>query len=417
MGLSLTGRKRKDTYPWLLQMQGAGSTLHASVPIVVCFGDGTETPLSLTTTGLFIGGSAALLASQLGTVEGKIPVLGAGDKLAASMIPAINVIDSLSVANAAARLALSSAAALNTVVLDADTGKTWALVSGGDPATSGDWLQIGDRAITTSDVSGLEDALDLKADLDSPELTTPNLIGGNISGNITIEADGAYNLGDSAHYLAAAYINTLYSGSMTVGYSSSGSGAGSINLYSDALGSHTQIQSLATTGRLAQFPDQDGIVALRSDILVRTAQIVVTELTADFSTAAAIPFDATIPQSGEGAEYITAAITPTNASSVLEIEVDLAIGGSAGGIFIAALFKDSDANAIQTWGSAVGGSGIYPFRMVCRVSAGSTSARTYKIRVGSNGITAYINRNSATADLFGATVVSRLAIREIAPNL
>ncbi len=58
MGLSLTGRKRKDTYTWLLQMQGAGATLDAETPIVICFGDGTATPLSLTTTGLFVNGSA-----------------------------------------------------------------------------------------------------------------------------------------------------------------------------------------------------------------------------------------------------------------------------------------------------------------------------------------------------------------------
>ena len=39
-------------------MQGAGASLDAETPIVICFGDGTATPLSLTTTGLFVNGSA-----------------------------------------------------------------------------------------------------------------------------------------------------------------------------------------------------------------------------------------------------------------------------------------------------------------------------------------------------------------------
>jgi len=58
MSNSLTGRKRKDTYTWLLQMQGDGTTLDEETPTVICFGDGTETPLSLTTTGLFVNGVA-----------------------------------------------------------------------------------------------------------------------------------------------------------------------------------------------------------------------------------------------------------------------------------------------------------------------------------------------------------------------
>ncbi len=60
------------------------------------------------------------------------------------------------VANAAARLALSLEAAQGFAVVDADTGKTWMLVAGGIPSTSGDWLQLGDRNITTSDITDPE---------------------------------------------------------------------------------------------------------------------------------------------------------------------------------------------------------------------------------------------------------------------
>ena len=58
------------------------------------------------------------------------------------------------VANAAARLALSLADAEGFAVVEADTGKSYMLVENGNPATSGDWTQIGDRDIQWADVGG-----------------------------------------------------------------------------------------------------------------------------------------------------------------------------------------------------------------------------------------------------------------------
>lgn len=57
------------------------------------------------------------------------------------------------VANAAARLALTTEQAEGFAVVDADTGKTWMLVAGGTPATSSDWLQLGDRDIQAADIA------------------------------------------------------------------------------------------------------------------------------------------------------------------------------------------------------------------------------------------------------------------------
>jgi lysophospholipase L1-like esterase len=55
---SLTGRRPKDTYPWLLQA-GAGGALTGS-PRAICLGDGSATPLSLTDTSLQVAGGTAL---------------------------------------------------------------------------------------------------------------------------------------------------------------------------------------------------------------------------------------------------------------------------------------------------------------------------------------------------------------------
>lgn len=52
---TLTGRKPKETYPWLLQA-GAGGAL-TGTPRAICLGDGSATPLSMTSTSLLVGGS------------------------------------------------------------------------------------------------------------------------------------------------------------------------------------------------------------------------------------------------------------------------------------------------------------------------------------------------------------------------
>jgi|GEM_PF-6687961 len=64
MSLSLSGRKRKDTFTWLLQAQGAGP-LDPTSPRVICLGDGTATPLALTSTGVFVGGNPVSSAHAL----------------------------------------------------------------------------------------------------------------------------------------------------------------------------------------------------------------------------------------------------------------------------------------------------------------------------------------------------------------
>lgn len=137
-----------------------------------------------------------------------------------------------------------------------------------------------------------------------------------------------------------------------------------------------------------------------------------SQLTADVSTATTIPYDATIPQNTEGVEYTTITITPLSASSYLEVEINMFVGGSAGAMFTAALFKDSDANAIATWSIGVAASVNTILNGKVIIASGSTSARTYKLRIGTNGVTGYVNRHSGTADMFGTTAASLMTIKE-----
>jgi hypothetical protein len=88
--------------------------------------------------------------------------LDASGKVPAAQLPALALTATLSVANQAARLALTSAQASGKIVVQADNGTSWGLIAGGNPANAGDWIQVGDRDIVIGDVSGLQAALDGK---------------------------------------------------------------------------------------------------------------------------------------------------------------------------------------------------------------------------------------------------------------
>ena len=77
-------------------------------------------------------------------------------------------------------------------------------------------------------------------------------------------------------------------------------------------------------------------------------QVVNTTSVAVATGTTTIPLDDTIPQNNEGTEFLTLAITPTNASNKLKIEVSGLWGTSADTNWvILALFQDSTANALS----------------------------------------------------------------------
>jgi|SRR5882672_3677613 len=108
------------------------------------------------------------------------------------------------------------------------------------------------------------------------------------------------------------------------------------------------------------------------------------------STSTVIPYDNTIPQNTEGAQLLTVTITPTNSSHILVIEynhwLSSLVDTASQPKFISALFQDSTANAIyaqvdlQTAQNVqvVGGQVYGRYFM----TAGTTSATTFKLRVG-----------------------------------
>jgi hypothetical protein len=141
-----------------------------------------------------------------------------------------------------------------------------------------------------------------------------------------------------------------------------------------------------------------------------------TPYTTATSFTAIIPGDSTIPQNTEGQEFITATITPSSASNRLSIEFDASMvdGAAAIGIIVA-LFKDANANAIAaSYYTVASNDYTAQIRLRHEMAAGSTSAITFKIRLGVSSSTGYVNRRASGATL-GGTPALRLRITETTP--
>lgn len=129
-----------------------------------------------------------------------------------------------------------------------------------------------------------------------------------------------------------------------------------------------------------------------------------------------IPVDNTIPQNTEGDEVITATITPTNASNRLVIEfIAGSVGASASLVATAALFQDStaDALAVGTGFAQTALSTLGSIHLIHEMVAGTTSATTFKVRLGPSGSTAFVNGDNAGTRVFGGISAARLRVREI----
>lgn len=147
------------------------------------------------------------------------------------------------------------------------------------------------------------------------------------------------------------------------------------------------------------------------------------------------PLDNTIPQNTEGAERFTLAITPSDASSTLLIDVQLHYSVYASFLantyvgIIAHLHRDTtaDAAAVAYVGMEHGGTDIMAqagiLRILYSVSAGSTSATTFKVRSGKfdSGATSSVCVHNGEAfggsagSLFGGVLLSSMTITEILP--
>ena len=135
------------------------------------------------------------------------------------------------------------------------------------------------------------------------------------------------------------------------------------------------------------------------------------------STGAAIscttfPFDNTIPQQTDGTQILTCTITPRLATNYLEIEFSTLVAN--GNTVIAALFQDAGADAIAATcvDTHYGQSNLLQLKHF--MVAGTTSATTFKIRIGAQITSCDVNSDNTPTRLYGGVANTTLSIKEFA---
>jgi hypothetical protein len=294
---------------------------------------------------------------------------------------------------AAEGLILTGQGSTNDVTIknDADADVITIATGGTNVAIAGDLTITGDDLFMATNTSGA--ALIADGTNFNPVV---------ISGDAAIATNGALTIADNAVSLAKMAGGT--DGNI-ISFDTSG------NPVAVATGTDGQVLTSSGAGAVCAFEDAGGGIA----------QVVHHEDGTYHSGTTAIPDDDTIPQITEGDEIFNLAITPTNASSTLLIQV--VISGFAGntqaegGI---ALFQDSTAGALGSCMSGTGSGGATGYGTTVALNhymtAGTTSATTFRVRIGrSSGTTKANTTSSSGMAKWGGNQASNITIMEILP--
>jgi hypothetical protein len=128
-----------------------------------------------------------------------------------------------------------------------------------------------------------------------------------------------------------------------------------------------------------------------------------------------IPRDDTIPQITEGTQFLSLAITPQSATSLLEITATLQLVETTNvdDTVVMCLFRDAVANALSVSSQSIVGTpwGPHSCTLTYTMTAGTTSEIIFRIRAGlSNAGTCAIN--GLTGRLYGGVMNSFITIKE-----
>lgn len=164
-----------------------------------------------------------------------------------------------------------------------------------------------------------------------------------------------------------------------------------------------------STIRVNRFENTSGV---GFGACVQTANYTTTAVATGTTT---IPTDDTIPQNTEGFEVMSLVFTPKSATNKLKITCTAIASNSVAGSYnvVLALFQDSTANALATT-IAVGSASTFLTNpvLVHYMTAGTTSATTFKVRVGASSAGTTTFNGQSGARLFGGTLNSSITIEE-----
>jgi hypothetical protein len=152
--------------------------------------------------------------------------------------------------------------------------------------------------------------------------------------------------------------------------------------------------------------------ALSGSVIQHQYNSILTVIT----TTTTIPNDDTIPQITEGVEVVTKAITPNNSSNRLIIRGVVAYDAPTdGSVEVLALFQDATANALACSANDSGAT-AGPTSMIFiqhEMAAGTTSATTFRLRIGSSDTNTLTVNGDGSARKYGGVLTSNISITEI----
>lgn len=146
-------------------------------------------------------------------------------------------------------------------------------------------------------------------------------------------------------------------------------------------------------------------------------QVKAANFSAVATTTSTIPYDDTVPQITEGAEFMTLSITPKSATNRLFIEAKGYLASSASiQDMTGALFQDATANAIAAGDMTISGPQYCVMLPIFHdMVAGTTSATTFRFRAGGSVAGTTTFNGSAGGRKFGGITLSTMRIIEYKP--
>lgn len=147
----------------------------------------------------------------------------------------------------------------------------------------------------------------------------------------------------------------------------------------------------------------------------KVVQMVNTQTGAVATGTTTLPADDTIPQNTEGTQFMTLAITPQSSANTLLIEVQAHLSPSVATSVTGAIFQDSTAGALaaKAWYESTA-TGFSELTIRHKMTAGTTSATTFKFRAGMAGAGTLTFNGQGGGRLFGGVMASSITIWEIA---
>lgn len=147
-----------------------------------------------------------------------------------------------------------------------------------------------------------------------------------------------------------------------------------------------------------------------------TIQVVYNQTAAVSTTTARLNDDA-LPENTDGAQFLTQAITPKLATSLLIIEIFCGMSSTADCTMNGAIFKDNIIPALRS--AKIGGTSngtpnnMQPFYLKHVMVAGTTDEITFKFRAGPGAPATLTFNGEGGAQMYGGTSIAGIIITEI----